>query len=293
MVKLDSATKGDPFMTRSLLKSKWFYFVGILLLISGCLFYVLSTDDYTEAKFRTMQDPIANSEGVNLAGLHELRASGGPIVDFPELKVTLKDKKNVFIVDGITAYHGYIGNTPTTFFGYHRPHPDLRYKLRRLLFTGSTDVIESRVKSESEMARDYGFGYKNIKIHSKARSADEVIDDFVDFIDHLAPESWVHFHCRMGKGRTSIMLVMFDIMHNAPQVALNDIVKRQHLLGSENLFDVALRKVTKPAHDGGVYTKSSLENRKTFIEKFYAFIAQRKSGGIQKWSEWNSTTPAS
>ncbi len=280
-------------MTRSTLKARWFVFIGILLMASIGLFYVLSTDDYTEAKFRTMQDPIANSENVNLNGLRELQASGGPIVNFPELKNQLKGKGDVVIVDGITAYHGYINNTPTTFFGYHRPHPDLRYKLRRLLFTGSMDVNESLVKSESDVARDYGFGYKNIKIHSKARSSDEVIDDFVDFIDHLAPQTWVHFHCRMGKGRTSIMLVMFDIMHNAPHVPLDDIVKRQQLLGSENLFDVAVRKVKKVSHDGGVYTKSSLKNRKTFIEKFYAFMAQRKAGGIQKWSAWNTATPTS
>lgn len=280
-------------MNRSPLKSKWFYLIGILLFVSVSLFYVLSTDDYTEAKFRTMQDPIAHSEGVNLEGLRELRASGGPIVNFPELKKQLKGKGDIVLVDGITAYHGYIGNTPTTFFGYHRPNPDLRYTLRRLLFTGSTDMNESLVKSEETMAHEYGFGYKNIKIHSKAKSPDAVIDDYVDFMDHLPPQTWVHFHCRMGKGRTSIMLVMFDIMHNAPHIPVEDIVKRQYLLGSENLFDVTLRKVKKPAHDGGVYTKSSLENRKAFIENFYAFISQRKAGGIQKWSEWNATKPAS
>lgn len=256
-----------------------------LLFVLIGLYYLISTDNYTEAKFRTMQDPIIATEGVNLNGLRELKASGGPIVNFPELSSKLHPKQNpVIILDSITAYHGYINTTPTTFYGYHRPKPDLRYLARRLIFTGTTDMDQTLVKSEGEMAKDYGFGYKNIKIHSKALSSDEVVDDFIEFVDHLKPETWVHFHCRMGKGRTSIMLVMFDILHNAPSVPLNDIVKRQHLLGSENLFNVVERK-------GGTYSAEMLENRKNFILKFYDFATQRKTGGILKWSDWNKIQP--
>ncbi len=78
------------------------------------------------------------------------------------------------------------------------------------------------------------------------------------------------------------MLVMYDIFKNAPQVSLNDIVKRQHLLGSENLLNtVVWRK--------GSYTKEQLQDRAAFITDFYAFICQRKAGGIQQWSKWQKT----
>ena len=74
---------------------------------------------------------------------------------------------------------------------------------------------------------------------------------------------------------------MFDIMKNAPQVALEDIIKRQHLLGSEDLFD------TFPWARGS-YSLEMLTKRKKFIEDFYAFICQRKAGGQKTWAAWKS-----
>jgi hypothetical protein len=74
---------------------------------------------------------------------------------------------------------------------------------------------------------------------------------------------------------------MLDIMKNAPQVAMEDIIKRQHLLGSEDLFDVV-------PWARGSYSSEMLTNRKKFIEAFYTFICQRKAGGIQKWSLWKT-----
>jgi hypothetical protein len=76
------------------------------------------------------------------------------------------------------------------------------------------------------------------------------------------------------------MLVMLDTMKNAPHVSVKDIVTRQHLLGSEDLFNTEV-------WENGTYTKEQLENRKEFVEKFYQFICQRKAGGQQTWSDWH------
>lgn len=242
--------------------------------------YLLLTDNYTDARFRTMQDKLPPSERVDSTGLHELQASGGPIVDFPELKKKLSHvKKSIIIVDGLWEFHGYINNIPATYFGYQRATPDLRYPLRRLLFTGTTESRRELVIPENEVAKQYGFNYINIKIDSKVRTPDKAVDEFVNFIDTLPANTWIHFHCRHGKGRTSMMLIMLDTMKNAPQVALADIVKRQRLLGSEDLFDTRDWKM-------GTYTSETLERRKEFIKQFYEFICQRKAGGIQRWSEW-------
>ena len=76
-----------------------------------------------------------------------------------------------------------------------------------------------------------------------------------------------------------MMLVMWDIMKNAPQVSLKDIIKRQYLLGSVDLFDTS-------AWTKSTYSTKKLEERKTFIEKFYTFISQKKAGGLQSWTAW-------
>ncbi|MBL8676346.1 MAG: hypothetical protein JNJ47_02820 [Alphaproteobacteria bacterium] len=144
------------------------------------------------------------------------------------------------------------------------------------------DIHPELVISEEEEAKKHNFGYKKVNIGSTFISSDEDIDKILTFYDNIPRNSWLHFHCSHGKGRTSLMLVMLDTMENAPQVSLNDIVKRQHLLGSEDLFSTEV-------WENGTYTKEQLENRKEFVEKFYQFICQRKTGGLQKWSDWHQT----
>lgn len=254
----------------------------VLLLGVFCLVHLVSTDDYTNASFRTTQDQISSTEQVDLKGLRELQASGGPSIDFDRLKKDLSHIKNrIIIVDGTHHSQGYIKKIPTTFLGYSSKDTDLRHFIRRLIYTYSLEERPELITPEREIAKQYGFEYKNIGIESKFLSPDESVDAFVDFIDTLPANTWLHFHCRHGKGRTSMMLAMYDIMKNAPAVRLQDIVKRQHLLGSVDLSD------TKPwTKIKQTYPFGTLQRRKKFIEQFYTFICQRKTGGIQKWSDW-------
>lgn len=230
--------------------------------------------------FRTTQDTIWSRQSVNLTGLRELNASGGTSIRFPDLKRRLSHAEGPkVIIDGINEYHGYVKGIPSTFFAYQSSHPHWKYYIRRLVFTGTTDVRPDLVISEAEEAQKNGFAYVNIKVGSKFITAPETIDELVRVFDGLPKNAWVHFHCHYGKGRTSMMLVMYDIMKNAPQVSLAEIVKRQHLLGSEDLLNTIVWKK-------GSYTKEQLNQRATFITNFYNFICQRKTGGIQQWSEW-------
>lgn len=253
----------------------------VFLAIIATVIYLLSTDGYTDAPFRTMQDKIEASESVDLTGLREISASGGPMPDFPTLKNQLGFvKQPIIIIDGMKEHHGYIKDLPITFFGYYRKKPDLRHYLRRLFFTGTFQEKPEQILHEREIAKHYGFGYQNVKIDSKLATPDAAVDEFVAYFDQAPQNAWFHFHCRHGKGRTSIALVMLDIMKNAPKVALEDIVRRQYLLGSVNLSDVAAWR------KNSTYPSKALEKRKKFIEEFYAFIVQRKEGGAQTWSAW-------
>jgi hypothetical protein len=152
--------------------------------------------------------------------------------------------------------------------------------------TGTIEKCPERVISEQAEAQKHGFEYKNIRIASKSYPSDENVAELLSIFDSLSTDAWLHFHCHHGTGRTSVMLVMFDILKNAPKVALQDIIKRQHLLGSTDLFNTEKWKY-------GTYTKEQLENRKKFIEQFYDFIVQRKVGGIQQWSDWKAQQKSS
>jgi hypothetical protein len=258
-------------------------FGGIGLFIALLLFLFLEA--FYSSNFRTTQDPLASASSVNLKGLRELKASGGTSVLFPDLKRRLSHiKEKKIIVDGISEFHGYIKGIPTTFFAYRHLHPKWKYYIRRFIFTGTTARHPEWVVSEAEEAKKNGFSHINVKVGSKFISSPEAIDELIRLFDTLPENVWIHFHCHYGKGRTSMMLVMYDIMKNAPDVSLYDITHRQHLLGSENLLNTTVKKE-------GSYTQKQLDERKDFITRFYAFICQRKAGGIQIWSEWLQTQP--
>ncbi len=264
---------------RTLFRIKYGLALLFIIALSALTYYVF-LDGYFVFNFRTTQNTISSTEYVDLKGLNDLNASGGPMIRYD----SLKDKLNPFkgekiVVDAIGSESGFVKGFPSTYFSYQQNPPEWRYYLRRLLFTGTTQVRTDLFIPEESEAQKYGFKFVQFKIGSKFASTPEAVTQFVTFIDSLQPNTWVHFHCRGGKGRTTMMLVMYDIMKNAPDVALADIVKRQYLLGSIDLFDTT-------AWSRGTYRVEALQERKAFIENFYAFIHQRKTGGIQTWSEW-------
>ena len=265
---------------KKFLRPRNLFIIGVIGSFIGFMLF-LFFEAFFSGNFRTTQDTIWSTQRVDMTGLRDLKASGGTSVRFLDLKRRLSHVKgDIIIVDGITEFHGYVKGIPTTFFAYQNPDPHWKYYIRRWAFTGTTDARLDLVVPEAQEAKKNGFSYAHLKIGSKFLSSDETIDEIVKLFDHLPKNSWVHFHCHYGKGRTSIMLVMYDIIKNAPKVSLNDITKRQHLLGSEDLLNtVVWRK--------GSYTKDQLEERVTFISAFYEFVCQRKSRGIQRWSEWH------
>ncbi len=250
--------------------------IGLFISFIGFVFL----DAFDMKIFRTMQDEIHSNEKVDLTGLREIRASGGYLPRFPTLVRKLQHiKEKKIIVNAESELTEYIKGLPITLLGYKKSKPELKHYVRRLVFTSTIKECPELISSGNQEASQYGFIHKNLVIGSRSPVPPQNIDNIVTFFDDYAPNYWIHFHCTHGKGRTSMLLVMLDIMKNAPKVALKDIIKRQHFLGSVDLAD------TVRWLKGG-YTIEMLENRKKFIEDFYTFVCQRKAGGIARWSDW-------
>ena len=251
-----------------------FLFIGLSIYLYFDAFHPLS-------RFRTMQDEIVSTEQVDLRGLREMKVSGGSAPHFADLQNQLSHVNlDKLIIDAKTESPGYIDGRPTSFFRYDLPGPRPKHVIRRLYYTGSLRERPDLIVPVAEEAKKYGFEYKSVHIGSKFIAPDKDIDEIVSLFDSIPQSTWIHIHCRNGDGRTSMLIVMLDMMKNAPTVSLNDIIKRQHLLGSADLFNTVVW--TK----GGTYSKKQLEDRKHFIENFYEFAVQRKAGGIHLWSEW-------
>ena len=256
--------------------------IAVIAFVLTFLGFAIQDEVRRQAKFRTMQDSIKTTESINLTGLRDMPYTGGPPIAFSELKEKLPNKK-IIIVQGMKDKHGFYKGIPTGRLGY-KSKPALKHYFWRLYYTGSLLSFPEKTVPEDVEAKDHELEYTFFPIGSKFVTDDKTVDEFVRFMDNLPNDKWVFFHCNQGQGRTSIMLVMSDILKNAPQVPLNDIVKRQHLLGSENLFN------TTP-WVAGTYRKSMLEDRKRFVENFYAYVCQRKAGGEQVWSRWKNQQP--
>jgi len=90
---------------KKFLKLKNIFICGCLALFA-VFTYLLSTDEYSRANFRTMQDIIPFPKEIDLTGLREIQASGGPSINFSDLKKKLAHiKKQIIIVDAMRQYH--------------------------------------------------------------------------------------------------------------------------------------------------------------------------------------------
>ncbi len=61
---------------------------------------------------------------------------------------------------------------------------------------------------------------------------------FVNFAKTIPDNTWLYFHCRAGRGRTTTFMSMYDMMKNAKQVTFDEIMDRQLALGGADLRDL-------------------------------------------------------
>ena len=107
-----------------------------------------------------------------------------------------------------------------------------------------------------------GLEYRRFHTLDHHRPADETVNEFVAFVLSQTEKRWWHFHCRGGSGRTSTFMLMYDMMHNAAKVSLNDILQRHILAGSRDmpLLDRTLSYKAIPGVE-----------RWNFIQQFYDY----------------------
>ncbi len=298
------------------MKKSWFIFSAVILFTVFGLVQVsnsyaeeicLVTDSIDEsallpAQFRTMQDDF-KTQGISKSGLKNLLASGSVQPSASQiLNIRNKFRRyKLVIVDLRQESHGIINNTIPV--SWHKGNNDInlgknliqiesdeKMRLNELLEEKQITVFEiecSRkekkvevltAQTEAGACQRAGVGYLRIPVTDHHRPLDSEVDRFISFIKGLDKNTWLHFHCRGGKGRTTTFLAMYDIMRNVEKSSLDDIIMRQKLLGGSNLFS---------------YDEDSLEKtpfaaeRAEFIKNFYRYCKDNSADGFrQSWSEW-------
>lgn len=208
--------------------------------------------------FRTMKSPYVRTGGrlPSRVGLEELRISGSSEFScegIDEIRKRLPGAR-VTVLDLRQESHGMINGLPVSWEqDFNRGNPGMSreqvaadekarlrgvYRAGRVLMhrmdehwsrkklTPVRAEVES-VQTEEHLVRSRGMDYARFAVTDHGHPADLDVDRFVALYTGAPDDAWFHFHCKAGVGRTTVFMVMADMMENATRVPLEDILDRQ------------------------------------------------------------------
>lgn len=236
---------------------------------------------------------IENREDLNLEGLNTLNISGSQQFTPNNIELLIKGidtDLQITVVDLREESHGFVNGSAISFTN-DRNNPNEGLSREEVLLDEKTRLSElklgeqltffnkpfltlevDKVKTEEELTKEYGLNYVRITVTDKTMPKDEMVDYFIEFVNSLEEENWLHFHCKHGVGRTSTFMIMFDIMKNHKISKLEDIINRQLAMYpfKEDTIDNYLSPGTVK-----------------FLNNFYNYVKENSDDYKVKWSEYN------
>src|SRR6266404_7952880 len=218
--------------------------------------------------FRTTDDPIkANKSQIpSDTGLADLHASGSSEFTADGLKLLLaRTRGPVTVFDLRQETHIFVNGLPISWFatgdwanvGRSQGviEADERARVESLKLgskivvrpgaavkkPGATpsmpqNVTVGHASMEREFVKPNQAAYVRVTVTDHCRPLDNEVDGFILAVRALPENGWAHFHCEAGRGRTTTFMVLYDMLRNAARVPMEDIVRRQQLLGYD--YDV-------------------------------------------------------
>jgi hypothetical protein len=258
--------------------------------------------------FRTTDDPLKASDGKtpSTTGLIDLHASGSGEFTADNLKLLLtRMHGRVTIFDLRQETHVFVNGLPVSWFATRdwanvgrsqteieedeaarvkslTPGSDVAVRPGKPVKKGNAgsavpqQVIVKEASIERDLVSSAGTSYVRVAVTDHARPLDDAVDRFILAVRALPENAWAHFHCEAGLGRTTTFLVLYDMLRNATRVSLEDIVRRQRLLG----YDYDVLRVA------GNWKAPYTEDRIAFVRAFYDYARANPNGRPQLWSEW-------
>lgn len=253
-----------------------------------------SNTEQLPKNFRMCNSYIKDDAVEDLSGLSDLNISGSG--QFSENSLDMIKNKigsnSIIIVDLKQEDHGFINGTPISWVNKKNTSNKGLTKEQILdnennklsgiennkeISIQNQKLIPTKVQNENELVENKGMSYIRIPVTDKEKPSDDMVDYFVQFVQSLPQNTWVHFHCEEGLGRTTTFMAMYDIMKNAKKVNLEDIMNRQVLIGGQDLLDDKIN------------TSTNAKERAEFIKKFYEYSLQNNNSFKITWSQWLKT----
>jgi hypothetical protein len=137
------------------------------------------------------------------------------------------------------------------------------------------EKVES-VLSEHEMISKAKANYFRLYVSDHRAPLPSEVDKFIQFVQTLPKNAWLHFHCKAGDGRTTTFMTLYDIMRNAKRVSFHDIVARQNQIGGQDLF-----RTYDPSNWKYPYAKDRAE----LLSTFYLYAKNNNDDFKTLWRE--------
>lgn len=231
----------------------------------------------------TMKEP---PKGINTKGLQELNMSGSAQFERSNIDVIKKtaNKFKVTSVDLRQESHGFVNGLPISWKSNKNnaneglTKEEVIKKEREQLdsisinrpFTifpkGGKSIIAKNVQSEEQLTKDNSMDYFRVTVTDGKTPTNDTVDYFVTFANNQPENSYLHFHCKEGIGRTTTFMIMYDIMKNAPEVSFDDIVDRQ--LALSTLSESNVDSFRNP-------------ERMKLLNNFYNYVKDNKADGYK------------
>ncbi len=214
--------------------------------------------------------------------------------------------KKIIVVDLRKEFHIYINGIPVTFyhsryntFNWNKTPEEILNKEKELVsslkqkkeikvhrlkkYKDHVEYIKpeiltiNTVETEVELVSKYNIEHAHFYVRDFRRPDDTQIDAFVSFVKSLSDDTFLYFHCRGGRGRTTTFMTLYDIIKNSDKVGLDDIIQRQKFIGGALLSELPIQK----PHKHKVYME-----RLEFINMFYEYVVDPSGFQEKNWSSW-------
>lgn len=261
---------------------------------------LITSKDVIPKEFRKTTDltAINDNKNLNLKGLDKLNISGSQ--QFSEYNLPLLIKAigtslPITVVDLRQESHGFINGFPVSWAdsknnantGLTREQvlKDEADKLKGIKLSEpitfynhpEITLVPEKVQDENELVKSNALYYDRITVRDGGIPSDDMVDYFMESIKAKPKDSWLHFHCKAGVGRTTTFMIMYDMIKNYKDLSAEEIISRQLALVNFNEKEI-----------------NSFRNKERidFLNKFYDYCKANGDSFNEKWSEWKKASAA-
>lgn len=259
--------------------------------------------------FRTTSDSLPSDQTFNTQGFSDLHIAGSGQFSKLSLKKVKErlNTKHLTVIDLRQESHGFLNGNAISWYASENAanaglsasaieqtqtellgelNQEAEASVHKILTKTKNDAISKTkpidfsvhgVTSEAELAGPLQFHYRRLYVRDHHAPTIYQVDQFIKLVKNTSPEDWIYVHCRAGVGRSTMFMVIYDIMRNAKTVSFDDIIARQAAIGGKNLSELP---------ESNSYKYNFLKKRLELLKQFYQYAKTNQDHFMSSFEKW-------